>query len=439
MRIKIINCVTLSVLVLIFVWSHALLAEDGSYAIRNATIVTVTGETIENGTLVIQGEKITVLGTGVSIPADAEVIDARGLFVYPGMIDAATGLGLYEVGAVASTVDANEIGTYLPHIKAHVAINPHSVHIPISRVNGITTALVGAGGGIISGQYALINLKGWTPGEMVLKEPVAIGINFPRLPREDDRRRQQAQSTRQAGAGKERTEKQIKELREVLNRAKRYAETWDEYNRSPEPPAPDRDLMLEALVPVVKKELPVIISVNAEKDIKNAVEFVDTLDIKAILRGVTDGWKVAELLKKHDIPVLVGPVLSVPGSKDPYDARYANAGILNKAGVKIAFLTGSAPDVRSLPYHAGTAAAYGLPKEEALKAVTIYAAEIFGVADKIGSLEEGKLANVVVTDGDILEMKTRIKHLFIGGEKIPLTSKHTESYEKFRKRPAAKK
>ena len=409
-----------------------------SYAIKNATLVTVTGATIKNGTLLIEEDKITALGTNVDIPSGAEVIDAKGLFVYPGMIDASTSLGLYEVGAVAATVDTYEIGTYNPHIKAAVAINPHSVHIPISRFNGITSALVAPGGGVISGESALINLNGWTPEEMVLKAPVAIHINFPRLPREDDQRRERPPPAQETSKAKERTEEQIKELKEVFQKTKRYAATWDEYRKSPKPPAPVKDLMLDALVPVVKKELPVIVSVNAEKDIKNAVEFVDTLDIRAIFQGVNDGWKVAALLKKHDIPVLVGPVLSSPGSKDPYDARYANAGVLHRAGVKIAFLTGSAPDVRSLPYHAGSAAAFGLPKEEALKAVTINPAEIFGLADKIGSLEVGKLANVIVTDGDPLEMRTQIKHVFIAGEKIPLESKHSKLYEKFRKRPALK-
>lgn len=414
------------------------IALGGTYAIKNATLVTVTGATIKNGTLVIEGDKITALGPNVSIPSGAEVIDAEGLFVYPGMIDALTSLGLSEVGAVAATVDAYEIGTYNPHIKASVAINPHSVHIPISRFNGITSALVAPGGGVISGQSALINLNGWTPEEMVLKAPVAVHINFPRLPREDDRRGQRPSSAQETSKAKERTEEQIKELRELFQKTKRYAATWDEYKKSQKPPAPVKDLMLDALVPVVKRELPVIVSVNVEQDIKNAVEFVDTLDIRAIFQGVNDGWKVAALLKKHDIPVLVGPVLSSPGSKDPYDARYANAGVLHRAGVKIAFLTRSAPDVRSLPYHAGSAAAFGLPKEEALKAVTINPAEIFGLADKIGSLEAGKLANVIVTDGDPLEMLTHIKHVFIAGEKIPLQSKHSKLYEKFRKRPAIK-
>ncbi len=425
--------------IFLVVWLLGMLgtAAAGDVVITNATLVTVTGGTVENGTLLIQDDRIVALGTDVDVPPGVEVIDARGLYVYPGMIDATTSLGLYEVGAVRATVDASEMGTYNPHIEAAVAINPHSVHIPISRVNGVTSALVVPGGAVISGQSALINLNGWTPEEMVVKAPVGIHIQFPRLPRQDDESGQRPSSQKKKDT-KERTEKEIKALMDVFKKAKRYAATWEAYMKSMKPPAPAKDLMLEALVPVVKRELPVIVSVHVEKDIKNAVDFVDTLNIKAIFHGVYEGWKVAPLLSKKGIPVLVGPVMVSPGPEDPYDAIYANAGVLHKAGVKIAFVTESAPDVRSLPYHAGMAAAFGLPREQALKAVTIYPAEIFGVADKLGSLEVGKLANVIVTDGDPLEMRTQIKHVFIAGQKIPMTSKHKALYETFRKRPAAK-
>jgi len=431
----------ISTLVLAAIYSLGLpqLILGGNYAIKNATIVTVTGPELENGTLVIEGNKITAIGKNVEIPGDAVVIDAKGLFVYPGLIDASTSLGLSEVGAVAATQDVYELGTYNSHIKAIVAINPHSVHIPISRVNGITSAVVVPGGGIISGQCAFINLNGWTPEEMALKAPVGISISFPRMPRESTFGRRRESSPQELSKAKKRAEKQLNDLKDVFKKAKRYAAKWEEFSTSKKPPAPDKELMLHALIPVIKKELPVVISVRAEEDIKNAVEFVKELDLKAIFQGVDDGWKVASLLSKNNIPVLVGPVLRLPGPKDPYDARYANAKVLSKAGVKIAFITRSAPDVRNLPYHAGTAAAFGLPKEEALKAITIYPAEIFGVADKIGSLEQGKLANVIVTDGDPLEMLTQVKHLFIAGEKIPLESKHTKLYEKFRKRPAINK
>ena len=437
MQIKKSICVAVCLLMVLMLM-HSTSVSAESYAIKNATLVTVTNGIIRNGTIVIQGDKITAMGTNVSIPADAEVIDGHGLYVYPGLFDASTILGLNEVGAVAATVDAGEAGTFNPHIQAWVAMNPHTVHIPISRFNGITSALVFPSGGVISGQCAVIHLKGSTPEEMTMKTPAAMAVSFPALPRKVDRRGQPVEP-KDLKKAQEQYDKQMKEMKEVFQKAKRYAATWENYTKTSKLSAPDKDLMMEAMVPVIKKEVPVMISVNREKDIKCAVKFVKELDIKAIFRGVNDGWKVAHLLNKHDIPVIVGPVLQVPGPKDPYDARYANAGMLHKAGVKVAFFTGGAADVRSLPYHAGFAAAYGLPKEEALKGVTINPAEILGVADKVGSLDVGKLANIIVTDGDPLEMLTHVKHLFICGEKLPLKSKHTELYEQFIKRMAPKK
>jgi imidazolonepropionase-like amidohydrolase len=422
-------------------FSSAMPEQEDGYAIMHATLITVTGDTIVNGTLLIEGERIAAIGTGIRIPAHCEVIDASGLFIYPGLIDGYSALGLSEVGAVAATQDAYEVGNYNPHIQVKVAINPHSVHIPISRVNGITAAVVAPSGGVISGQCALIQLKGWTWEEMVIDAPVGIAVNFPHMPSKEEEESQRQRTPapgEKVTSAEERFEKALKDLKEVFQKARRYAAAWDAYKQSEKPTAPDMDLMMEALIPVVQKDLPAIISVNTEQDIKNAVVFIKELNINAIFQGVREGWKVAPLLKEHTIPVIIGPVLRSPDSKDPYDALFANASVMVKAGIKIAFSTSSAADVRNLPYQAGTASAFGLPKAEALKAVTINPAEILGVANKLGSLEVGKLANVIITDGDPLEMRTQIKHLFISGEKISLDTKHTELYEKFRKRPPIK-
>ena len=402
------------------------------YAIQNGTIITVSGDTIANGTLVIHNGRIAEIGGDVATPKTAMIVDASGLFVYPGMIDAATSLGLSEVGAVAATQDVYEMGTFNPHIKAEIAINPHSEHIPVARCNGITAAMVVPGGAIISGQCALINLAGWTIDEMLLQAPVGFIVNFPRMPQDEPRR--QPSLRRDLEKLKRKTLEQIRELEQFVGNAKRYHRLWEKYNQSPQPPAPNVDLALEALAPVVRNEAPLIVNVDQEEDIKNAIEFVKKMELRAIFLGVREGWKVAPQLAENQIPTLVGPVLRSPGSKDPYDAIYANAATLHRAGVKIAIITQSASDVRSLPYHAGTAAAFGLPKAEALKAVTIYPAEILGVADRVGSLDVGKIANVIVTDGDPLEMTTQIKHLFIAGEKIKLESKHTRLYEQFKER-----
>ena len=293
-------------------------------------------------------------------------------------------------------------------------------------MNGITSALVVPSGAVISGQSALINLNGWTIDEMILKNPAGIHISFPESEPISDFK---TPTKKQIKETKDKFLEIVKNLDELLERARVYDAALESNIN------PSEDLLLEALKPVIKKELPVIISVNRENDIIEAVKFVNKNKIRAIFYGVTDGWKTASLLAKNNIPVIISSLRSPRGRFDPYDAIYSNAGILQKAGVKFTFATGDAPSARSLPYHAGKSAAFGLPKDEALKGVTIYPAEIFGVADKVGSLEAGKIANIVVTDGDILEIRTQIKHLFINGRKIGLTTKHTELYEKFRKRP----
>jgi imidazolonepropionase-like amidohydrolase len=408
-----------------------------SYAIRNARIVTVSGPVIENGTVVIAGGKIAAVGADVSVPSGARVIDGKGLSVYPGMMDADTEIGLTEIGSVAGSVDTNEIGDNNANIHVDVAIRPGSSHIAVTRVNGITSALTAPRGGLIAGQSAIINLDGWTAQEMVLKSPVAMHINWPG-----------AGGGRgfggEFGPGGQRSltalrreqEKQIENLKEILRDAAAYGDAKDARAKDPSLPKQNVDLKLEALIPVVRGQMPVVINVNLERDIKSAIAFVTEMKLKAIISGGIEAYKVADQLKAKNIPVIVGPVLRVPVQEDdPYDAPFANAALLAKAGVKIAFQTNDSAYSRNLPYHAGMAAAFGLPKEEALKAVTINPAEIFGVGDRLGSIEQGKIANLIVTDGDPLEIRTQIKHVFINGRDIPLTSRHTELYEKYKARP----
>lgn len=405
------------------------------YAIRNARIVTVTGPVIENGTVVISNGKISAVGSNVAVPQGAKNIDASGLSVYPGMMDGDTEIGLIEIGSVAGSVDTTEIGDNNANIHVDVAIHPDTSHVAVARVNGITTVLTAPRGGLIAGQSAILELDGWTAREMVLKSPAAMHINWPGgggrgfggefggQPRSvTELRREQ--------------DTQIENLKKILRDATAYADAKDARAKDSSLPKQDLDLKLEALIPVVRGQMPVVINVNLERDIKNAIAFAGEMKLKAIISGGAEAYKVADQLKAKNIPVIVGPVLRVPVKEDdPYDAAFANAGLLAKAGVKIAFQTGDSSNVRNLPYNAGMAAAFGLPKEEALKAVTIYPAEILGVADRIGSIEQGKIANLIITDGDPLEIRTQIKHVFINGRDIPLTSRHTELYEKYKARP----
>lgn len=407
-----------------------------SYAIRNARVVTVTGPVIENATVVISNGKIAAVGADVPVPSGARVIDGKGLSVYPGMIDADTEIGLTEIGSVAGSVDTNEIGDNNANIHVDVAIRPDSSHIPVTRVNGVTTALSAPRGGLIAGQSAIVNLDGWTPREMVLKSPAAMHINWPGAGGGRGFGGEFGQAQRSQAEARREQERQIENLKKILRDAAAYGDAKDARAKDSSLPKQSVDLKLEALVPVVRGQIPVVINVNMERDIKSAIAFVTEMKLKAIISGGVEAYKVADQLKAKNIPVIVGPVLRVPVREDdPYDMPFANAGLLAKAGVKIAFQTNDSAYSRNLPYHAGMAAAFGLSKDEALKAVTINPAEIFGIADKVGSVEKGKIANLIVTDGDPLEIRTHIKHVFINGHEISLTSRHTELYEKYKARP----
>jgi imidazolonepropionase-like amidohydrolase len=406
-----------------------------TYAIRNARIVTVSGPVIERGTVVIANGRITAVGADAQVPANAKVIDATNLSVYPGMIDAGSEIGLTEISSVSGSVDTAEIGDNNANIHVDVAIHPDSSHIAVTRVNGITTALTAPQGGLVAGQSALINLDGWVPRDMVLKTPVAMHINWPGGLGVGSDFAFSGQRGASAELRKEQ-DRQVENLKKILREARAYADAKDARAKDASLPKQDVDLKMEALIPVVRGAMPVVINANVERDIRGAIAFADEMKLKAIIAGGVEAYRVADLLKAKNIPVIVGPVLRMPNREDDaYDAAFANAGLLAKAGVKIAFQTTDSATARDLPYNAGMAAAFGLPKEEALKAVTIYPAEIFGVADRIGSIEPGKVANLIVTDGDPLEITTQVKHLFINGRPVPLNSRHTELYEKYKARP----
>jgi imidazolonepropionase-like amidohydrolase len=407
-----------------------------TYAIRGARIVTVTGPVIESGTVVISNGKIAAVGANVPIPTGAKVINAQGLSVYPGMIDGGTTLGLTEIGSVAGSVDTAEIGDNNANIRVDVAIHPATSHVGVTRVNGITTVLTAPRGGLIAGQSALINLDGWVPRDMVLRSPVAMHINWPGGGGGGGFGFFGQGQSRSVTEVRREQERQIDGLKKILRDAKAYADAKEARAKDPSLPRLETDLKKEALIPVVRGQMPVVVHANAERDIKAIIAFADEMKVKTILAGGVEAWRVADQLKAKNIPVIVGPVLRMPSRQDDgYDRQFANAGLLAKAGVKIAFQTQDSAHVRELPYHVGMAAAFGLPKEEALKSVTIHPAEIFGVSNLVGSIEKGKVANLIVTDGDPLEILTQVKHLFINGRQIPLTSRHTELYEKYKARP----
>ena len=394
--------------------------------------------TISNGTVVIRDGKIAAVGANVAVPQGATAIDATGHVVYPGMMDAGTSMGLSEIPqGAASTVDVAEVGSFNPNAVAYWGINPHSAHVGVTRVVGITHVLSKPAGGIISGTATIFNLAGWTAPEMQVVPKAAIVINLPRsgfagrgfggFGAQQQGNTQDAQRLR---------ERQMDSLRTMLRDAEAYGKAIDAADKD-KTLRVKRDVVLAALVPAVRGQMPVIFTADRANDIRSAVAFAKEMKLKPIILGGSDAWQIASFLKENDVAVIVTGVMQLPRREDdPYDVNYSSPAKLAAAGVRFAITSGDeGAEVRNLPYTAGMAASFGLPKAEALKSVTLYPAQILGVADRFGSIEVGKVANLVVTDGDLLEAKTNTKYLFIDGRPVPLSSKHTELNELFKDRP----
>jgi imidazolonepropionase-like amidohydrolase len=419
-------------------WGQA--SKSAAYAIKGGKVFTLAGAPIENGTVVMRDGKIVAVGANVEIPADAQVIDASGLEVYPGMFDAVTQIGLGEISQVSATMDVAELGDYNPELIAATAVNPASAYIPVTRANGITEVISAPGtagfdsqgGGLIAGQASAFNLAGWTMEDMQINRSVAMVINWPSIQtRTFDFATFSIKEKPYADAKKE-YDKSVNELSDWLNRARHYAQAKEKGS----PALYERDLKLESLVPVVEGKLPVLVIADDERDIRNAVEFCSKQNLKMILGSGAEAWKVKDLLKEKKIPVILGPTERVPDKEDtPYDKPMTQPSELFAAGIPFAFSSFGTSFSRRLPQYAGASVAYGLTHDEALKAVMLNAAQIFGLADQLGTLESGKLANIIVTSGDPLELQTQVKYLFIKGQPTSLDNRHSAFYEKYRKRP----
>lgn len=392
-----------------------------TFAIVGATVHPVTRPSFQ-GCVVVENGKIVEVQPGApgAKYKDVSFVNGVGLHVYPGMIDAHTSIGLSEIGSIAGTKDFSEIGNYQPDLKAIAAVNPHSEMIPVTRANGITTALASPAGGVICGQSAVIRMNGWTPAEMALKEVCALHVNFPEPPKEPKEKEKEK---------KEDADSPEKLLRSTFIAALRL---------DPK----EKDSKLEALLPYLRRERPVVFEANSVAQIKGALKLSDEFGLRPVISGGHEAWKVAKLLAEKKVPVILAGVMGIPAERhDPYDAQASSAARLIAAGVKVAI--SSAEDYhggsRNTPYHASWSSAHGLDRDEALKTVTLYPAEILGIADRVGSIEVGKDADLIVTTGDPLEVVTDVVYEFIAGRGVSLESKHTRLYDKFRQRIEKKK
>ncbi len=414
-------------------------APDGTKTIAIVgDIYPITEAPILGGTIVISDGKIVAVGKDVQIPAGAFVQHAEGMRVYPGFIDAGSQVGRDEVDSVRATIDTTELGRYQPDLVALDAVNPESKHIPITRLGGVTSTMERPLGPAIAGQGSMTNLGGgYTTEQLGVARQAALYINWPSGPESIPSFFRDNMSPEDLQKQKDAAEQQKSNLRDYLEMAKRYL-----LARKEDPTTPD-DTRLDALAPYLNGEKPVVISAGTEASIKQAVKMAQDLKLKMILEGGKETWRVADFLAQNHIPVILQPTaVSALGAEsdvpardyDPYDAILSTPAILARAGVTMAFATGESATSYELPLRAGLACAYGLPEDAALRALTIDAAKIFGVDDRLGSLSVGKMANVVVMDGDPLEISTHVRGLVINGQSLPLTSHWTELYEKYRKR-----
>jgi len=408
-------------------------------ALVGATIHPVSGPEIKVGTILFDKGKITGIGAQVEVHADAVVVDLSGRHVYPGLIATGSLAGLMEIFWIRATRDFTEIGRINPNVRAERAINPDSEHIPVTRANGIALAAVLPLGGLISGMGALVMLEGWTWEEMTLKAPLCMVLDWPDMPGSmgllPEKERQEQEK---------KIKEQIEEIEEAFRSARAY-QAAREAEGEKGVPLHEKDLRWEAMLPVLRGELPVWVQANRLQEIEASVEWAQRNRIRMVLYGGADAPLAADLLRSKNIPVIVTPVLRLPLRRDSdYDGPYRLPARLHEAGVEFCIGglpsgIGGAPSItkgneRNLPYHAAMAAAFGLPREEALKALTLHAARILGVDDRVGSLEVGKDATLIVTDGDPLEITTHVEKLYIQGRDVDLNNKQKALYEKYREK-----
>ena len=406
-----------------------------SFVITGGTVHPVSGPEISGGMVVVENGKITAVGANLSVPAGAEHVDATGLQVYPGMVAVNTVLGLQEIGAVRATRDVREVGNINPNARAKVALNADSELIPVARANGVLVAQSATAGGLISGTSVVWQLQGWNWEELTIKDPAALHVDWPNMIMRTRNWWDEEPVKSEEDQKKER-EKNLKEIRDAFDNAKAYMKAREAIAAGGV--RHDFDVRWEAMIPALKKQVPVFVQADEYMQIAAALDFAKEQDVRLVIVGGRDAWRLADRLAAARVPVVYDETLSMPRrSWEPYDAAYTVPSKLFAAGVPFCISTGTedASNLRNLPYEAAMAAAFGLPKEEALKAVTLYPAQILGVADRLGSIEPGKDATLIVTDGDPLEIESHVKMAWISGAPVDLTSRHTRLYDKYRNRP----
>ena len=434
----------MAALVMIFTFSMNAVAE--TILLEHAIVHTVSGKTISAGSVLIQDGKIKgvfddSLPTRIIYPSDTTKVDLKGQHLYPGIIALNTALGLSEISGVRSTRDASEVGDYVPDVQSWIAVNPDSELLPVARANGITHIEPAPQSGIVAGQSGLVALDGWTMEQMTYKKPTALHVHWPSMELDTtpkEKFKDKAKWKSPEDQAKER-QKKLKELEDFFDEARAYANAREVAKKNKDGKfevIPSWD----AMMPFVRGDLPLMVHANELRQIKAAVKWAGTNHFKIIIAGGRDAWMAADLLATNKIPVVYDNTFT-QAARDfqSYDVHFQAPGILQKAGVLLAFSLGAdtfnAALVKNLPYEAAQAVAFGLPADEAIKALTLNPAQILGVADRLGSIEPGKDATLFSCDGEIMDLRAPVKHVWISGKEMSLESRHTRLYQKYKSRP----
>ena len=403
--------------------------QDHPILIQGGTIHTISHGILENADILFVDGKITSVGHNLDIPAEAEIIDASGQHVFPGLISAGSTLGLQEIGAVRATRDYAEVGAVNPNVRANVSYNPDSELIPITRSNGVLLALSVPRSGLVSGTSSLMMLDGWTWEDATLKHPVGLHLFWPSMnipkPKPGKQKEKKDKDSRL---------KSIQKIDDLIQESRAYAQL-----KATGSPSFKHDLRLEGMLPVISGEIPVFIHANEVRQIEAAVYWAERQSVKMVLVGGKDSWRVTQLLKDREIPVIYTQTHSTPMRRfEQYDQAFITPSQLYEAGIKFCISNSESPfqtpHIRNLPYHAAKAASYGLPFEEALRSITLSTAEILGVEEKVGSLEAGKDATFFIADGNILDVRTEVTAAFIQGKQIDLNDRHKMLYTKYQEK-----
>ncbi|HYX22007.1 MAG TPA: amidohydrolase family protein [Thermoanaerobaculia bacterium] len=403
-----------------------------AFSIVGATVHTASGPDIPNGTIVVRDGKIVSVAAGVAAPADAPVVDGRGRHVYPSLFPPLTALGLKEISAVRSTIDQSELGEINPDARASLAVNFDSELLPVARSGGVLVAGITPAGGIVAGTVAAMRLDGWTREDATLRDPAAVTVHWPELA--IDRSPAAAVSVKTQD---KRRDAALEKLKNTFRDARAYAAARGAEGKAGVP-RHAVDPKLAALVPAVEGRVPVVVAANELAQIRDAVRWGEEESLKVVIWGGADAWRMADELAKAGVTVVVDSPLDLPRRSDePYDTAFANAGKLAKAGVRVVFNEGGddGSNVRNLPHLAATAVTFGFPREKAVAAMTLEPARLLGVGDRLGSIEPGKDATLIVTDGDILDLRSRVVAAYLDGRALDLTDRQKRLYERYRMRP----